>query len=69
MNGKISVITGPFPLKRQNKPLQTLRSPLENSFLLLLDADMVLQVEPGYKKSSFERYIFDLQRQSSIALY
>jgi len=50
--------------------LSDLKFPLENSYLLFLDADMMLQVEPGFSKSSLQKDTYSiLQRQSSCAFY
>lgn len=44
--------------------------PLENTYLLFVDADMMLQVDPGFSKSSLlaDAYLV-LQKQSSCAFY
>lgn len=44
--------------------------PLKNTFLLFLDADMILQVDPAFTKSSLKADVYSLlQKQSSHAFY
>ncbi|MBA2727712.1 MAG: glycosyltransferase [Parachlamydiaceae bacterium] len=50
--------------------LTSLNFPLDNTFLLFLDADMMLQVDPAFSKSSLkmDTYLIS-QKQSSYAFY
>lgn len=50
--------------------LSSLKFPLENTYLLFIDADMLLQVDPAFSKSSLQMDTYSvLQKQSSYAFY
>lgn len=52
------------------KTLAKLKFPLEDTFLLLLDADMMLQIDPAFKKSDLDKdsYLIS-QKTSGYSLY
>jgi len=52
------------------KALASLKFPLESTYLLFIDADMILQVDPSFSKSSLQvDTYYVLQKESSLAYY